>query len=108
MLDKNSGTNRAVQPPVFAIVTNAARGIYCGWVEYYDPIANVAIIRDCRHVFRWFGRPGGITSLARYGICGAQANDSKIGAPCLATIGNVANIFECSPEARESLIARSA
>lgn len=89
----------------YALVTNAGYGIYVGIVESFDPAAKVATMRECRHVARWYGKTGGITSLAAFGLCGPSAGESRIGAPCNATITSVANIFECSPEARATFEA---
>ena len=36
--------------------------------------------REVRHVARWYGKTGGITSLAAHGLCGPDAGNSRIGA----------------------------
>lgn len=89
----------------YALITNTGYDIYAGIVESFDPVAKVAVVRECRHVARWYGKTGGITSLAAHGLCGPNASQSRIGAPCMATITSVANIFECSPEARATFEA---
>lgn len=43
---------------------------YAGVVERFDPVTGVAKVRECRHVARWYGKTGGITSLAAHGLCG--------------------------------------
>lgn len=88
-----------------AILCNDRYGIYYGTVESYDPVTRVAVVPDCRHVARWYGRTGGITSLAAHGLCGAQAGQSRIGAPCAATLTSIVNVFECSAEAAGTLDA---
>lgn len=89
----------------YAIIANKSYGLYCGVVESFDAINGVAEVRECRHVAQWYGRTGGITSLAAYGLCGARASESRIGAPCRATLTGVVNVFDCTPEARASLEA---
>ncbi len=88
----------------YAIIANKSYGLYAGIVESFDPKLGVAQVKECRHVARWYGKTGGITSLAAHGLCGASAKDSRIGAPVSATLMGVVNIFDCSPEARKSLV----
>ena len=57
----------------YAILANKSYGLYAGVVEKFDPVTGVAEVKDCRHVARWFGKTGGITSLAAHGICGFHA-----------------------------------
>ncbi len=79
---------------------NRSYGLYYGELISYDAETGVAKVRNCRHVCRWYGKTGGITSLAQHGLCGSQAGDSRIGAPCAtATLAGVVSVFECSPEA---------
>lgn len=91
----------------YAILANQSYGLYAGFVESFDPINHVAVVRECRHVARWYGKTGGITSLAAHGLCGADAGDSRIGAPTPepATLTGIINVFPCSAEARASLEA---
>jgi len=88
-----------------AILANQSYGLYYGEVVSFDPIGRVAVVRGCRHVCRWFGRTGGITSLAAHGLCGSQATESRIGAPCDATLTGIINVFVCSAEASATLDA---
>lgn len=67
--------------PQYKLFCNERYGIYAGLEESYDPVTRVAVVRDCRHVARWYGKTGGITSLAAHGLCGPNAGDSRIGAP---------------------------
>jgi hypothetical protein len=85
------------------ILANKSYGLYYGEVESFDPATGVAVVRACRHVCRWYGRTGGITSLAAHGLCGPRASESRIGAPVQATLTGIVNVFECSPEAAASL-----
>jgi len=87
----------------YAILANKSYGLYAGIVESFDPVNQVAEVRDCRHVARWYGKTGGITSLAEHGICGSRGGESRIGAPVKATLTGIMNIFDCSAEARATL-----
>ncbi len=88
------------------IYGNASAGLYYGRRISYDPITQVAVIGDCRHICRWDGKTGGITSLAAHGICGPQASQSLVGAPCpQSTQTAVVSELECTPEAAESIEA---
>lgn len=90
---------------VYAIITNKNYGLYAGIVESFDTVNGVAVVRECRHVARWYGKTGGITSLAAHGLCGPNAQDSRIGAPVNATLTGIVNVFECTPEARSTFEA---
>src|SRR5678810_1253178 len=92
----------------FAILANKSYGLYVGIVESYDPVTGVAEVVGCRHVARWFGKTGGITSLAAHGLCGPRASESRIGAPTRATLTGIVNVFDCSPEARATFEAAKA
>jgi len=89
----------------YAILCNERYGIYAGLVESYDPVTRVAVVRECRHVARWYGKTGGITSLAAHGLCGPEAEKSRIGAPTVgaSTLTGIVNVFPCSTEARATL-----
>jgi hypothetical protein len=82
-----------------AILANDHYGLYYGIVKSYDPQTRVAVVEQCRHVCRWFGRTGGITSLAAHGLCGPRASESRIGAPVKATLTGIINVFEATAEA---------
>ena len=87
----------------YAILANKSYGLYAGIVESFDPVTGVAEVLQCRHVCRWYGKTGGVTSLAAHGLCGRQAGESRIGAPVTrATLAGIVNVFDCSPEARAS------
>lgn len=90
----------------FSIIANKSYGLYAGLVQSFDPVSGVVEATEVRHVSRWFGKTGGITSLAAHGLCGSQAGDSRIGAPAAkATLTGIVNVFECSAEARASIEA---
>jgi hypothetical protein len=93
----------AKQSERYAILANKSYGLYAGIVESFDPRTGVAEVRECRHVARWFGKTGGITSLAAHGLCGRQAGDSRIGAPVRATLTGIVNVFDCSDVARATI-----
>ena len=90
---------------IYAILANDRYGLYAGIVDSFDPKTRVAKVSACRHVARWFGKTGGITSLAAHGICGPNVNESRIGAPVSATLTGVVNVFECSVASRASIEA---
>lgn len=89
----------------YAVIANGSYGLYAGIVEKFDAASKVAEVRECRHIRYWYGRTGGITSLAKWGLCGPKAAQSRIGGPVRATLTNVVNIFECTPEARATFDA---
>lgn len=92
----------------YCIIGNKSYGLYAGVVESIAPDAeglSTVIVSECRHIAQWYGRTGGITSLAAHGICGARAAESRIGAPCLARLSGVANILAASDEAAATLRA---
>lgn len=93
----------------YAIIANKSYGLYAGIVEKVTPQPDGTLLveaREVRHVARWFGKSGGITSLAVHGLCGRDAASSRIGAPSVAaTLSGIVNIFECSTEARASIEA---
>lgn len=89
-------TKRAV------LVGNQSYGLYIGETSATDAeILNAKAVRleNCRHVARWSGKTGGITSLAAHGPCGSQALQSRVGAPCSALLSGVVNVLDLSPEA---------
>ena len=90
-----------------SLICNKSYGIYYGTVVNFDAINGVAVVEGCRHVCRWFGKIGGITSLAAHGLCGPRAGESRIGAPVKgeSTLTGVVNIFPCSEEARATFDA---
>lgn len=89
--------------PRYAIIANKSYGLYAGVVLSFDAKTGVAEVDGCRHVARWYGKTGGVTSLAAHGLCGPNAGDSRIGAPVRATLTGVVNIFDCTDAARASL-----
>lgn len=106
MTAKKATTKKATTKK--AILCNRSYGIYYGEVESFDPKEGVAQVKNCRHVCRWYGRTGGITSLAAHGLCGPNATESRIGAPCDATLTGIVNVFACSPEAVATIEAAEA
>ena len=97
------------KPEQYAIIANKSYGLYAGIVEETTPQPDGTLhvkARDVRHVARWYGKTGGITSLAVHGLCGPDAANSRIGAPSVAaTLTGIVNIFTCSAEARASIEA---
>ena len=94
----------------YCVITNKSYGIYVGLIDEVtaDPNSETKTVkaREVRHVAAWYGRTGGITSLAAHGLCGPNAEKSRIGAPSVgATLSGIINIFECSAEARATFEA---
>lgn len=85
------------------LVGNEKYGLYIGYTTAADEtvLKKRAIrLRDCRHVYYWVGKTGGVTSLAKHGPCGPNALSSRVGAPCdSALLTGVVNVFDLSPEA---------
>lgn len=83
------------------IVSNDGYGLYYGEVEASDDdIAAKRAVRvfNIRHILRWYGGTGGITSLAAWGP--KIGKDNRIGAPAPSgLVTGVKNVFEVSPEA---------
>lgn len=81
-------------------------GLYFGLVDSFDATTQTAVVRECRHIYEWHGKHGGITSLASHGICGSKASESRIGLPApSATLTEIINVFTCTDEAACSIIA---
>lgn len=101
-------TKKSTKKEQFAIIANRSFGLYAGIVEKTTPQKDGTLhvqVRDCRHVAQWYGKTGGITSLAAHGLCGARAGESRIGAPVPALLTGIVNLFTCSDEARASIEA---
>ena len=80
-------------------------GLYYGVVESYDPATQTAVVRECRHIYEWRGKHGGITSLASHGICGPKASESRIGLPSpIATLTEIINVFACTDSSSRTII----
>lgn len=86
----------------FVIVGNQSYGLYYGETDATDEsIVETKSVRleNCRHIAKWYGRTGGITSLAAHGPCGPNAKNSRIGAPVSSLLTGVVNVYDCSAEA---------
>jgi hypothetical protein len=95
--------NEQRNPKRFVVVGTQSWGLYYGETDATDEqIAESESIRldNCRHIFRWRGWTGGITSLAAHGPCGPRIREARIGAPApSALITGVRNVYDCSAEA---------
>lgn len=95
----------------YVLLANKSYGLYVGTLMKEPKMQPdgtfTAEVMGVRHVARWFGKTGGITSLAAHGLCGPSAGDSRIGAAIigLSNLSGIVNIFDCSPEARASFEA---
>lgn len=85
------------------LVGNKSYGLYIGITSDTDEqiVAKQSVVlTECRHVCYWYGRSGGITSLAAHGPCGPRVSESRIGAPCArALLTGIVNVYDLSPEA---------
>lgn len=84
------------------LVGNQSYGLYIGETDAKDAdiIESKAVrLVNCRHVCQWFGKTGGITSLAAFGPCGSRKSESRVGAPCNALVTGIVNVLDLSPEA---------
>ena len=93
--------------PYYGLIANKSYGLYVGYVQSFDTKDGVVIATQCRQVCQWYGKTGGITSLAEYGLCGPRAAESRIGAAMsgTSTLSGVVNVFECSKEAQATFEA---
>jgi hypothetical protein len=95
--------NQSERNKRFVIVGNSNYGLYYGETDATDAeITAKGSVRleNCRHIFHWEGKTGGITSLAASGPCGPRATQSRIGAPApSALLTSVVNVFDCTSEA---------
>ena len=94
---------KSEKPGQWAVVGNGPWGLWFGQVRDSDEqIIKTKALRlyNARNIRYWYGRSGGITSLAAFGPCGARAKESRIGAPISSTLLlEVKAVHECSPEA---------
>jgi hypothetical protein len=85
------------------LVGNQSYGLYIGETNATDEeiLKDKAVrMENVRHVAQWYGKTGGITSLAAFGPCGSRAKESRIGAPCAsALLSGIVNVFDLSKEA---------
>lgn len=96
-------TKTASRKPRAVLVANERYGLYIGETAATDEeITSSRSVRlaNCRHVCQWYGKTGGITSLAAHGPCGPRAQESRVGAPATAAlVTGVVNVFDLSAEA---------
>jgi hypothetical protein len=100
-------TNQEIQmnDSRWVLIGNKSYGLYIGKTNATDAeiIASGTVrLEGCRHVAQWYGKTGGITSLAAHGPCGSREGESRVGAPCNALLSGVVNVFDLSPEAIEA------
>lgn len=93
----------------YVIVGNKSYGLFYGQTALTD--SEILETRDqeglysirlynIRHIARWFGKTGGITSLAMFGPCGPKGKESLIGAPApSALVAGIVNVIDCSDQA---------
>lgn len=90
----------------WVIVGNGEWGLYYGHIKCSDAQAlkaRAVRLYECRHVAEWYGKTGGISSLAAFGPCGPSKESSLIGAPCPSSlILDVRAIHACTDEAVEA------
>ena len=87
----------------WVIVGNGPWGLWFGRIVDTDErIVESKSVRlyAARNIRYWYGRFGGITSLAAFGPCGTKAGNSRIGAEIDSTLLlDVKAVHDCSPEA---------
>lgn len=87
----------------WVIVGNGPWGLWLGQVRAPDAqIVKEKAVRlfRARNIRYWYGKTGGITSLAAFGLCGPRAKESRIGAEIESTLLlDVKAVHECSAEA---------
>ena len=87
----------------WVIVGNGSYGLWFGQAIDSDSkiISDKAVrLYRARNIRRWYGKIGGITSLAAFGPCGPEAQKSRIGAEINSTlILDVKAVHDCSLEA---------
>jgi hypothetical protein len=88
----------------WVIVGNGSWGLWYGQTKGATDaeIAATHSVRlyNARNIRYWYGRKGGITSLAAFGLCGPKQNQSRIGAPIASTLLlDVKAVHDCSEEA---------
>lgn len=87
----------------WSIVGNGPYGLWFGEVrDADDDVIEKKAVRlyHARNIRYWYGRNGGITSLAAFGLCGPKKNQSRIGAEIESTLLlDVKAIHRCSDEA---------
>jgi hypothetical protein len=97
MMPKKSNSKRWV------IVGNGPYGLWFGKVKDTDSkiISDRAVrLYSARNIRYWYGKTGGITSLAASGPCGPRAQESRIGAEIASTLLlDVKAVHDCAPEA---------
>ena len=103
MLKGNIMKKMSLEKGYWAIVGNGPYGLWIGQVRATDAeVAQTHSVRlyNARNIRYWYGRKGGISSLAAFGPCGARVKDSRIGAPIKFTLLlDVKAIHCCSDEA---------
>ena len=87
----------------WCIVGNGSYGLWYGIIRATDAqiIKNKAVrIYRARNIRYWYGKKGGISSLAAFGPCGPRQQESRIGAEIVSTLVlDVKAVHCCSPEA---------
>jgi len=102
-------TPKKLQKIRWCIVGNGPWGLWFGEVRAKDAdvIKSKAVrLYRARNIRYWYGKSGGITSLAAHGLCGPRAGESRIGTEIESTLlMDVKAIHECSQEAANTFLA---
>ena len=87
----------------WSIVGIGPYGLWFGDVVTDDAeiaATHAVTLRQARNIRYWYGRKGGVSSLAAFGPCGPDVDKCRIGAPIeRAFLLDVKSILGCSPEA---------
>lgn len=86
----------------WVIVGHGPYGLTYGQIKATDSEimkARAVRVYGARGIRYWYGKNGGITSLAAHGLCGPKRDQSRIGEPTASSLLlDVKAIHDCSPE----------
>ena len=88
---------------IWVLVGKGSWGLWFGWItpkDAADPSLTNVKLHEARNIRYWYGRSGGITSLAEFGPCGPRFRENRIGAAIpWSNLTEVKAIHACSAEA---------
>jgi hypothetical protein len=87
----------------WVIVGKGTWGLWFGWIsdkDAADPSISSLRLYEARNIRYWYGRTGGITSLAAFGPCGPRFRDNRIGSAIpWSNLNEVKAVHSCTAEA---------
>lgn len=100
---KKKSTKQDDLIPVIVGNGTGGYGLWFGYITKHDadtPSLTSVKLFKARSIRYWYGRSGGITSLATHGLCGPRAKESRVGNPApFSNVVEVKAIHACTPEA---------